>query len=239
MNEQLRVSVPFRAPKPLHPSTSHTMRVSLDGVADVYTLTVELWLVGVPRSMEPHSATAGTVTECIDQVVAHISEGSSDDARKELLRGPAVAELVAASLRRALLSSTGFDPSSTGSGERSALLQRELVRVLVVDANQPVRDLLQILLDSSGCDVVAVDDMHGALAACDGRDFDVAVIDVDLNGSQGAQLVRWLQGCRPPVRAIVVGTGVSHTNSDFAPATFLQKPFSRRELIEAIRAEPA
>jgi CheY-like chemotaxis protein len=237
LNEQLRVAVPFTAPNPIHPSTSHTMRVALERLDGDYALTVELWLVGVPRSMESHSGVAATVEECIAAVEASVAQASPDPGRL-LLRGPAVAALVGASLRRVLLEgSSGSLTSTTGSGPIPVIPQHELTRVLVVDANAPVRDLLQIVLDASGFHVVAVEDLPSAAAACDAQAFDVAVIDVDLNGDQGKRVVDLVRACRPPIRPIVVGTGVTHTNSEFAPAAFLQKPFSRRELIEAIRGE--
>ena len=115
VTEQLRVVLPFRAPNPLHPSTAHTMRVTLDRVRDVYTLSVELWLVGVPRSREPHSATAGTVSECIAEVAEDIRAAPSDD-RTQLLRGPRVAELVTQCLTRALLKQADDDEVAVDEG---------------------------------------------------------------------------------------------------------------------------
>ena len=230
--------MPFATPKPLHPSTSHTMRVALDHAERGYALTVELWLVGKPGSMESHSGVAATVEECIAGIEASVGQTSPDPGRR-LLGGPAVAALVGTSLRRVLLEGgSGSLTSFTGSGAIPAIVSpHELPRVLVVDANAPVRDLLQILLDAAGFHVVAVEDLRSAVAACNSQPFDVAVIDVDLNGDEGKAVVDWVSGCRPPVRPIVVGTGATHPNSEFAPATFLQKPFSRRELIDAIRAE--
>ena len=102
VNEPLSLPVPSRAPTVLHPTPSLAVRVALDRVADVYTLSIALSLVGKPRSLEPHSATQGTVPECIDEVVASISDASLD-RHCQLLRGRAVAAVVGDCLRRALL----------------------------------------------------------------------------------------------------------------------------------------
>ena len=109
--------------------------------------------------------------------------------------------------------------------------------ILVVEADEPVRKLVQILLESSGFRVVAVADAASAIAACASRAFDMALVDVGLDREEGARLVERIRRCRPRLRVLVMGTGVGSVGSDFAPASFLQKPFTRGDLLSAVRSE--
>lgn len=109
-------------------------------------------------------------------------------------------------------------------------------RVLVVEDESMVTMLMRDFLDDIGCAVAGVaarleeaNDTAGALA------FDVAILDVNLNGQQTFTLARAIlaQG-----RAVVFSTGYGAGTlpPDLRHVPTLQKPFLQQDLERALRA---
>jgi PAS domain S-box-containing protein len=115
------------------------------------------------------------------------------------------------------------------------------VKVLVIEDEDQVRDLMVRALQKAGCTVITAADGAEALAAVDpaGR-LDLAVAVVIMPGGNGPDVVRQLRRTRPRLRALYVSGYAPRfatpgaSSPDLEPH-FLQKPFTLTEFIDAVR----
>src|SRR5918911_520436 len=114
--------------------------------------------------------------------------------------------------------------------------------LLVVEADERVREGLVRAFEEEGCAVVACADASAALRATRDARFDLAVVDAELPGVDGLALCRLLRAQDPSERMPVV---VSSTRGDeghrveaFAAGAddFVLKSASSRELLTRVRA---
>jgi PAS domain S-box-containing protein len=115
------------------------------------------------------------------------------------------------------------------------------VKVLVIEDEDQVRELMVRALQKAGCTVITAADGAEALSAVDpaGR-LDLAVTDVIMPGVSGPEVVRQLRRTRPRLRALYVSGfaprfATSGTTSPDLEPHFLQKPFTLTEFIDAVR----
>jgi len=115
------------------------------------------------------------------------------------------------------------------------------VKVLVIEDEDQVRELMVRALQKAGCTVITATDGAGALEAVDpdGR-LDLAVTDVVMPGRSGPEVVRQLRRTRPRLRALYVSGfaprfATSGASSPDLEPHFLQKPFTLTEFIDAVR----
>lgn len=115
------------------------------------------------------------------------------------------------------------------------------IRVLVLDDEEPVRRLAHTILTRAGCKVETAGDGREGLQILLHRDFDVAVVDLQMRDMGGSQ---FLQEARSiwPWMGIVVLTGyadpdaVEHANR-YGVTRILNKPLDRTVLIQEIMEE--
>jgi len=109
-------------------------------------------------------------------------------------------------------------------------------RILVVDDEQVVRDLLGQILHDAGYDVTVAASAREALSLT--GDWDVLITDVVMPESDGVALAGQIRA-----RHVLFISGYDEATRVSPGAWFLQKPFSRDELGHAVRAlldrEPA
>ena len=81
-------------------------------------------------------------------------------------------------------------------------------RILVVEDERAVRDVLVDVLRGQGHEVVACMDGTTALAQIDGPAFDLALVDLSMPGLSGWEVAEKLRAARPGVSiALVTGWG--------------------------------
>lgn len=119
-------------------------------------------------------------------------------------------------------------------------------RVLVVDDQSDVRAMIGIVLRIQHFDVVEADSAATGLTAFEQSIFDLAIVDVFLQGSSGIDLIEEMRERNPglPVIAISGMTALDFVKEspDLLDVVCLQKPFRPNELmraIEAVRARQA
>ena len=117
---------------------------------------------------------------------------------------------------------------------------RPIRRVLLVDDDDSVRQLVQILLERMGLTVVAVASAAEALAALDGE-LDAVVADAMLGrGDDGAELLAEIRRRVGRPLALILTSGWTRADGPPAPGTvFLRKPFDADELRAALDAAAA
>jgi putative two-component system response regulator len=111
-------------------------------------------------------------------------------------------------------------------------------RVLVVDDDELVRDLLRRVLEDGGyqCDVAA--DAAQAATQLGEQRFDVLVCDVQLPGESGVDLVRRMVRKHPDTAPIMVSglddVGSAETALGVGAYGYLTKPFKNNDIIIAV-----
>ena len=132
------------------------------------------------------------------------------------------------------------DPSLTDSGTQYAAANDKSQRVLIVDDENEVRDVLRLMLCRMGYDVHAVANGPEAIALFLAADvhFDAVMLDLMMPGMNGWECRRELTRIRPSVPIIIM--------SGFAPQlppgeslsqlsnAFLTKPFTKASLKTAL-----
>ena len=115
-------------------------------------------------------------------------------------------------------------------------------KLLVVDDDRNLLDLIRIRLEASGYDVVAVDHEKKAKKAAASDVFTAAVIDLQLVQQDGLSLMEEIHLIHPDLPMIILTAHGSIESAVEAMQrgafTYLTKPFDSRELILQIeRAE--
>ena len=111
-------------------------------------------------------------------------------------------------------------------------------KILIVDDEQFVRDLLEKVLRRRGHDVVVVGDADQALKALEAAEFDLLLTDVVMPGMDGFDLLRRVKSAYPQIKVIVLtGYARKQSISDFllyGADEYLAKPFQVHELLAAV-----
>jgi CheY-like chemotaxis protein len=112
-------------------------------------------------------------------------------------------------------------------------------KILIVDDEQFVRNLLENVLGRHGHQVAAVCDAEQALAALAAKsDYDLMLTDVVMPGMDGFDLLRRVRSAYPHVKVIVLtGYARKQSISDFllyGADEYLSKPFQVQELVAAV-----
>jgi DNA-binding NarL/FixJ family response regulator len=87
-----------------------------------------------------------------------------------------------------------------------------MVKVLICDDHEMVREGLVVLVERSGefSVVASAGDMRGAIAKALIAEPDVALIDVQLETESGLDVARWFQEHQPNCKVVMLGSYVSH-----------------------------
>jgi DNA-binding response OmpR family regulator len=113
-------------------------------------------------------------------------------------------------------------------------------RILLMDDQPDVRAVVALALRIKGFEVVGFESAAAGLAAFAESRFDLAIVDIFLGGTNGADVIRTLRE-RAPNLPIVAISGVTAldflaASPEFAGVVCLQKPFRPTELLRAIQA---
>jgi CheY-like chemotaxis protein len=110
------------------------------------------------------------------------------------------------------------------------------LRVLVVEDESLIAMLIEDALDRLGCTLVGVaSNLTEALGKAASLDFDVAILDVNLNGAPVFPLAEVLAARGVPF-VFSTGYGASGVPAAFAAAPVLAKPFAEADVASALAA---
>ena len=114
-------------------------------------------------------------------------------------------------------------------------------RVLVVDDEPAIRTITKLMLEGVGYAVTEVGYAGEALArvALADRPFQVIVLDVTLPDRAGTELIPELRCVSPRSRVILTSGRPEEDVPDHGADGYLPKPFSREQLLTAVRAVTA
>ena len=124
---------------------------------------------------------------------------------------------------------------SAKGGDRAAAAERP--RILVVDDEQAVRDLLAKTLTMADYDVDTSTDGPGALERLRVADYDLLITDLKMPGMDGLSVIREARRIRPEI-AVVIITGYSTEASaieaiNLGVAGYVTKPFRLPRILAA------
>ena len=113
-------------------------------------------------------------------------------------------------------------------------------RILVVDDEPLIADLVCTVLEDEGYQIVCLCSARDALAQIDGQDdFDGVITDIDLGGPvDGFEIARRARAHRPDAAVIYIsGAAAARVAEERVEgATFVGKPFAPLKLVEIMRA---
>lgn len=124
--------------------------------------------------------------------------------------------------------------------------ERETVKVLVAEDDVTLREEVTELLRSGGHEVHSVPDGNEAIRRIEEEAFDLALVDWNMPGKTGGEVLRRAREIRPRM-AVIVMTGYGNVDTAVeamrsGAKDFLQKPFdvdSLEKTIQSIREELA
>jgi signal transduction histidine kinase/CheY-like chemotaxis protein len=114
-------------------------------------------------------------------------------------------------------------------------------KILVIEDEGPVRQLVESLLTNAGYTVLALDDAVHALklSESDMSDVDLLLTDMVMPGMSGPDVAAQLVQVRPELKVLFVSGYTEHPSITEGQlpdrTTWLQKPFTRDELLSKVR----
>ncbi|MEH6580239.1 MAG: response regulator [Amphritea sp.] len=112
-------------------------------------------------------------------------------------------------------------------------------KILVVDDEVAMRELLQDLLEDGGYEVLAVPDGRAMRQAMSETPYSIVILDLRLKGEDGMLLAREIREHSSIPIMMLTGKGDETDRIlglELAADDFLMKPFNNRELLARIRA---
>jgi CheY-like chemotaxis protein len=109
--------------------------------------------------------------------------------------------------------------------------------VMIVEDEAVARRALASLLKSHGYHIVAYASAEDALRAVDSNPPDVALVDVDLPGMNGLDLIRQLENLSPHVMAVLITAAAGDRIENFRrqrDVAYLRKPLDFRHLLRVL-----
>ncbi len=118
-----------------------------------------------------------------------------------------------------------------------------MTRILIIDDEAPVRDLLRQMLEKEGYEVVEAREGDIGIRLFRENPADLIITDILMPEKEGIETILELRKVFPQVKIIAISGGGRMRNLDVLPVAkafgavrTLAKPFERKELLEAVRA---
>ncbi|MCX6727582.1 MAG: response regulator transcription factor [Candidatus Saccharibacteria bacterium] len=113
-------------------------------------------------------------------------------------------------------------------------------RLLLIEDNTELRDVLKRFLSGNGFSVTALDSTEDGIDAVDEHDFDVALIDINLPGKSGFSMIEYIrgEGKTMPLIAMTARDGLEDKLNGFelGLTDYIVKPFDLQELLARVQA---
>ncbi len=121
------------------------------------------------------------------------------------------------------------------------MVEGKRLRILIVDDDASLLDVLQRAFQNAGAEVVAHSTFEGARRALHDEAFDALLTDVRLGAFNGLQLAVISRDAHPETRVIVFSgfdDPVLRSEAERVGATYVVKPVTTEILLELVRRRP-
>ncbi len=118
------------------------------------------------------------------------------------------------------------------------MVEGKRLRILIVDDDASLLDVLQRAFQNAGAEVVAHSTFEGARRALHDEVFDALLTDVRLGAFNGLQLAVISRDAHPEIRVIVFSgfdDPVLRSEAERVGATYVVKPVTTEILLELVR----
>lgn len=123
------------------------------------------------------------------------------------------------------------------------MIARSMSRILVIDDNRDMRDLMRVVLEGAGYSVDLAGDGEAGLQAQRRQPADVVITDLFMPNRDGFETLEQLRTEYPEVKVLVVsgggvkarGPGYLFTAREVGAHAVLAKPFDNEALLGAVR----
>lgn len=116
-----------------------------------------------------------------------------------------------------------------------------MARILVIDDEQPIRDMLKKVLETAGHDVEVAQNGKVGVELQQKQPAELVITDLFMPEKEGLETIMELQRDFPGVKIIAISGGDRKGTLDFLPMSkklgaqiALKKPFSMSEVLEAV-----
>ncbi len=115
-------------------------------------------------------------------------------------------------------------------------------KILVIDDNEEMRELLNVMLARAGHESAAAADGEEGLRKSEEERFDLVLLDIWMPEVDGISVLKDLQARRPDLPVIIMSGGSDRMPLEYSSAladthaatSVLFKPFHREELLAAV-----
>lgn len=126
--------------------------------------------------------------------------------------------------------------------ERGVLGRME--RILIIDDDCEMRSMLCELLKREGYGVLSSQNGNEAMAECQSRDFDLAIVDIFMPEKDGIETIQEIRERFPDIKIIAIsGDGNNQITSHYLEIALccganhtLTKPFRRKDILSTVHA---
>ncbi len=129
-----------------------------------------------------------------------------------------------------------YEKHPMATGDSSILKPR---RVLIVDDEKPIVDVIEYILKENGFETIAAFDGNSGLAKFKQAAPDLVVLDLNLPGISGLDLFREMRRLRPDAAIIMLTTRSDEIDRvvglELGADDYVTKPFSARELAARVK----
>ena len=119
-------------------------------------------------------------------------------------------------------------------------------KIMIVDDDLQIRNMLRLTLEREGYDVCEAEDGMAAVAPYAKKDIDLVITDIVMPEKEGIELIMELKGIDPEVRIIAISGGGRINPEDylkwarrFGVERTFSKPVDRQKLLEAVAEQLA
>lgn len=118
---------------------------------------------------------------------------------------------------------------------------KEAKRVLVVDDEEPIRQLMRRFLEPEGYDVLTAENGELALQLCETQRIDLIILDLAMPGLSGVEVLKRVRQRYPSLPVIILTVNQDEVTAletfQLGAIDYVMKPFKGDQLKLAIRAK--
>jgi len=117
-----------------------------------------------------------------------------------------------------------------------------MIRILVIDDDFQMREMLGVILERKGYDVKTASDGKAAIQLQSKKPFDIVITDIIMPEKEGLETISELRRGYPQLKIIAISGGGRHRPEgylelarQFGADRVLAKPFGSWEILSAVR----